>query len=124
MDRRQVSYPPEKIVAAVAQSDPDGVIAALVKTEFALERVEVVATENVQGLDDPGGSSTLHRMLLRVQPGPENGSAGEHLSGQALIQVRIRGAVEHVRAHAVLTQSSGDAAHYFGRWTIEPPTQS
>jgi hypothetical protein len=124
MDRARLSYPPEKIVEAVAQSDPDGVIAALVRTEFALERVEIVATENVKGLNDPAGTSTLHRMRLRLQPGPDDALSDRHASGYALIQVRIRGAIEHVRAHVVLTQPGGDAAHSFGRWTIEPPTQS
>ena len=117
-------YPLNKIIAAVARSETDGVVAALRDAGFAHDQIEAVIAEDVPGLDDPIGGSGLRGLLTRL-----NLSIGDDLDefeqarrellyGHALILVLAVGEAEQARAHAILLQHGGHAMHYFGRWTI------
>ena len=53
--RRPLTYPLHKIVAAVARSDTDGVVAALEEAGFARDRIEIIIGETVPGLGEPIG---------------------------------------------------------------------
>lgn len=122
--RRPLTYVLRKIVAAVARSDPDGVVAALDEAGFARDRIEIITAEEVPGLGEPIGGSGLHGLLTRLRL-----SLGDDLDeleqarrelgyGHALIQVLVRGDGERDRAQAILSQHGGHALRYFGWWTI------
>jgi hypothetical protein len=124
--QRRLTYPLHKIVAAVGRSDADIVAAALGDAGFGRDRIEIVTADEVKGLGDPIGGSGLRRLLVRLQLSlgddlDELEAARQDLmSGYALIQIRVHGHEEQVRAHAILRQHGGHDVHYFGRWTITP----
>lgn len=122
--RRQLTYPLHKIVSAVAQSDTDGVVAALDEAGYGRDRVEIITAEAVPGLGEPIGGTGLHGLLTRMQL-----SMGDDLDeleqarlelvcGHALIQVLVHGDGEQSRVRAILSQHGGHAMRYFGRWAI------
>ena len=126
LPRRQLTYPRNKIVAAVGRSDADVVAAALGEAGFGRDRIEIITADEVKGLGDPIGGSGLRRLLvqleLRLGDDFDELEAAHHelLSRYALIQIRVHGHEEQVRAHAILRQHGGHDVHYFGRWTITP----
>jgi hypothetical protein len=117
-------YPLHKIVAAVEAGATDGVIAALTDAGFARDRIEIVTSRDVPGLDEPVGGSGLHGFLTRL-----NLSAGDDLDaldqarrelahGHALALVSVHDDAERDRVHTILREHGGHAMRYFGRWTI------
>jgi len=124
----QVTYPRHKVVAAVGRSDADIVAAALGEAGFSRDRIEIITADEVKGLGDPIGGSGLRRLLVRLllSLGDDldelEAARQELVSGHALIQIRVHGRDEQVRAHAILRQHGGHDTHYFGRWTIAPLT--
>jgi hypothetical protein len=121
-----LTYPLNKIVAAVGRSDADIAAAALGEAGFSRDQIEIITADEVKGLDDPIGGPGLRRLLVQLElrlgdDFDELEAAREDLmSGYALIQIRIHGHEEQVRAHAILHQHGGHNMHYFGRWTITP----
>ena len=122
--RNRPPYPLHKVVAAVAATEADGVVAALTEAGFARDQIEVVTAEQVPDLNKPVGGSGLHGLLTRL-----NLSLGadldeieqarrELMHGHTLVLVLVHGDEEQERAHAVLRQHGGHAMHYFGRWAI------
>ena len=61
-----MTYPLRKIVAAVARSDTDGVVAALEEAGFARDRIEIIG-ETIPGLRELSGESGFHGLLTRLQ---------------------------------------------------------
>jgi hypothetical protein len=124
--RRPLTYPLHKIVAAVDRSETDVLAAALDGAGFPCDRVEIITAEEVKGLDEPIGGAGLHRLLVWLQLSLGDDldelelARQELVSGYALIQVRVHGDQEQVRAHAILSRHGGHDMHYFGRWTIKP----
>ena len=53
-------YPLFKVVAAVPLTEIDGVVAGLSDAGFARDRIEVVTSDDVTGLDEPIGGSGIH----------------------------------------------------------------
>ena len=117
-------YPLHKIVAAVEAGAADGVVAALTDAGFARDRIEIVTSRDVPGLDEPVGGSGLRGFLTRLGL-----SAGDDLDaldqarrelahGHALALVSVHDDAERDRAHTVLREHGGHAMRYFGRWTI------
>ena len=126
LPQRGLTYPLHRIVAAVGRSDSDIVAAALGEAGFGRDRIEIITADEVKGLGDPIGGSGLRRLLVRLELSlgddlDELETARQELmSGHALIQIRVDGREEQVRAHAILRQHGGQNMHYFGRWTITP----
>ena len=126
LPQRGLTYPLHRIVAAVGRSDSDIVAAALGEAGFGRDRIEIITADEVKGLGDPIGGSGLRRLLVRLELSlgddlDELETARQELmSGHALIQIRVDGREEQVRAHAILRQHGGHNMHYFGRWTITP----
>ncbi len=115
-------YPLHKVVAAVARSETDGVVAALTEAGFAQDRIEVVTAEDVSDLDEPIGGSGIRGFLTRFSLSlgdelDEIEQARQELTyGHALVLVMVNGMAEQDRAHAVLREHGGHAMRYFGRW--------
>jgi hypothetical protein len=126
LPQHRLTYPLHKVVAAVSLSDADVVAAALGEAGFSPDRIEIVTADEVKGLGDPVGGSGLRRLLVQFQLrlGDDfdelEAAHQELMSGYALIQIRVHGHEEQVRAHAILRQHGGHDVHYFGRWTITP----
>jgi hypothetical protein len=123
-NRGRQPYPLHKVVAAVAQTETDGVVAALTDAGFGRNHIEVVMSEDVPGLDEPVGGTGLRGFLTRF-----NLSLGDDLDeleqarhelmhGHALILVKVHGMAEQERAHVVLREHGGHSMRYFGRWAI------
>ena len=94
------ALPIQQIIAAVARSETDGVVAALRDAGFARDRIVVVIAENVPGLDDPIGGSGLRGLLTRLHLSIGDDldefeqARQELLYGHALILVQAVGDVE------------------------------
>lgn len=122
--QHRLTYPPEKIVAAVGRSDTDRIVTALEAIGFARDRVEIISADEVKGLGGANAEPGLYRLLVRLDVSladdlTELERARQDLAaGYALVQVRFQGDEEHVRAHAILNQHGSHAMHYFGRWAI------
>jgi hypothetical protein len=123
-NRGRPQYPLHKVVAAVARTETDRVVTALVDADFAREQIEVVTPDEVSGLDQPVGGSGIRGFLTRF-----NLSLGDDLDevdlarqeltyGDALIMVLVHDNTERDRARVVLHEHGGHAMRYFGRWTI------
>jgi len=123
-----LTYPLHKIVAAVGRSDADIIAAALGEAGFSRDRIEIITADEIKGLGDPIGGSGLRRLLVQfeLRLGDDfdelEAARQELMSGYTLIQIRVHGREEQVRAHAILRQHGGHDTHYFGRWTITPLT--
>jgi hypothetical protein len=121
---RRSTYPPEKTVAAAAQSDTDRLAAALEAVGFSRDRVEIISVDEVKGSGSSHGEPGLYRLAVRLDTSlvddlDELERARQDLaSGYALVQVRILGNEERVRVHAILNGHGSHATHYFGRWTV------
>jgi hypothetical protein len=126
LPQHRLTYPLHKVVAAVGRSDADIVAAALGEAGFARDGIEIVTADEVKGLGDPVGGVGLRRLLvqLELRLGDDfdelEAARQELMGGYALIQIRVHGRDEQVRAHAILRQHGGHDVHYFGRWTITP----
>jgi hypothetical protein len=122
----RLTYPRHKVVAALGRSDADIAAAALGEAGFDRDRIEIVTADEIEGLADPIGGSGLRRLLVRLllSLGDDldelEAARRELVSGHALVQIRVHGRDEQVRAHAILRQHGGHGTHYFGRWTITP----
>jgi hypothetical protein len=118
------AYPLHKLVAAVARDDVNGVVDALADAGFAQDRIEVVAADDVSGLDQPVGGSGIRGFLTRFNLSlgddlDEIDIAREELTyGDALLMVLVHDNAERDRARAVLREHGGHAMRYFGRWAI------
>jgi hypothetical protein len=126
LPQRRLTYPLHKVVAAVGRSDSAIVAAALGEAGFGRDRIEIITADEIEGLGDPIGGPGLRRLLvqLELRLGDDfdelEAARQELMSGYALIQIRVDGREEQVRAHAILRRHGGHDMHYFGRWTITP----
>jgi hypothetical protein len=120
------AYPLHEIVAAVAQSDANRVVAMLRDAGFAGDRVEVITAEEIPRLEESLGGTGLHRFLVGLQLSMGDDldqleqARRELMNGHALIQILVYGQQEQDRVGAILSQHGGHAMHYFGGWTITP----
>jgi hypothetical protein len=114
----------ELIIAAVGRSDADIVAAALGEAVFPRDGIEIITAEEVKGLGDAIGGTGLRQLLVRLQSSLGDDfdeleeARQELMGGYALIQIRLHGRDEQVRAQAILRQHGGHDRHSFAQWTI------
>src|SRR5262245_28880408 len=121
-----LTSPHPKIVGAAGRSDSDIVAAVLGDAGFSRDRIEIVTADEIKAPHDLIAESGLRRLRVQLKVSGEDGldqQDGERqalMSGYALIQIRVVGREEQVRAHAVVRQDDGNDMQFFERWTITP----